>query len=62
MKVNSIYIEFEPVSTTRWWMLRTKLLKIPEYQTLKIITFETGMVKEPADTPKQRDWVAPGED
>lgn len=56
-KVNSIYIEFEPVTPRIWQQMRGDLQRVIHEYSSGVITWETGMVNVPDRDDGQLDWV-----
>ena len=46
-KVNSVFLEFEPITGSMWHSIRYELSLIIEEYGLDIITYETGIVNVP---------------
>lgn len=54
-KINSLYFEIEPVDINEWSKLRSTIMQHMKENNMKIITWETGLVKCPDKDEKQND-------
>ncbi len=54
-KVNSFFIEFEPIQPVVWYEVLSPFRKQLESWGIRIVTWETGIVEVPSTEDEQKD-------
>ena len=55
-RVNSVYIEFEPLEARAWKVVRDSIMAVLE-DHCHLVTWETGITNVPSVSDGQLDWV-----